>query len=187
MENSADPHCVDCGAWHRFVERRMAMASSRVAPGGRWWDFLWLLALVANRRHRRIVGSICYRPINVGLNPGFHHCGICGSGAPRLEDSNEEPPITLGCLPRLFRICADSMCSYAAPNHPPKVIKPLFPEERSFGSTWGFVSDTKVAAKSDTYPVASLAPARGRPDRADTPNTSQTLRQIAIKATTFRP
>jgi hypothetical protein len=133
MENSADPHCVDYGAWHRFVERRMAMASDRVAPGRNWWDMLWLLVLVANRWNRCIVGSMGYWFINVDLNPGFHHRAICGSGAPRLEDRNEEPPITLVCLPRLFRICADSMCAYAAPNHPPKVIKLLFPQKRSFG------------------------------------------------------
>jgi hypothetical protein len=104
------------------------MASDRVAPGRNWWDMLRLLALVANRWNRCIVGSMGYWFIHVDLNPGFHHRAICGSGAPRLEDRNEEPPITLGCLPHLFRICADGMCPDAAPNHPPKVIKPLFPK-----------------------------------------------------------
>ncbi|MGC2402799.1 MAG: hypothetical protein WA510_23605, partial [Acidobacteriaceae bacterium] len=64
------------------------------------------------------MGPIRYWSINVDLNPGLHHRGICGSGAPRLEDPNEEPPITLGYLPRLFCICADSMCAYAAPDYP---------------------------------------------------------------------
>jgi hypothetical protein len=109
------------------------MASDRVAPGRNWWDILWLLALVANRWNRCIVGSMGYWFINVDLDSGFHLRAICGSGAPRLEDRNEEPPITLVCLPRLFRICADSMCAYAAPNRPPKVIKPPFPKRGTLG------------------------------------------------------
>ena len=109
------------------------MASDRVAPGRNWWDMLWLLALVANRWNRCIVGSMGYWFINVDLDSGFHLRAICGSGAPRLEDRNEEPPITLVCLPRLFRICADSMCAYAAPNRPPKVIKPPFPKRGTLG------------------------------------------------------
>jgi len=49
MEHFADSHRADYGACYLFVERRMAMAFFRVAPGWIRWDLLWLQALVANR------------------------------------------------------------------------------------------------------------------------------------------